>query len=69
MRNLGLPQEGPLISEVEVVKLTQERQVISRPCTQEKFIQPKVGTYHRLVAELVDYVNITGKITLIETDD
>ena len=69
MRNLGLPQEGPLISEAEVVKLLQERQVISRSRTQEKFIQPKAGIYSPGdVVELVDYVNITGKITLIETD-
>ena len=69
MQKLGLTQEGPLISKVEVVKLLRDKLEMNPAGAQEQFIQPKPGSYSPCdEVELLLPVEISGEITLIESD-
>jgi len=67
--NLGLPQEGPLVSTVEVVNLLREQHTITTPAQESRFILPESGVH--AVGEmisLVQPVKFMGDITIVEAD-
>lgn len=69
MQGLGLPQEGPLISTFEVVKLLRDGEKMSELAKEERFIQPMRGIYSPGdEVELLQPVAISGNIILVEPD-
>ena len=69
MQGLGLPQEGPLISTVEVVKLLRDGEKMAKLANRERFILPMRGIYSPGdTVELLQPAEISGNITLVELD-